>query len=67
MISKLKLKLENSRTAIRKLSDCIGTAYVASSNEPSDEDISVKSNDVEQQDCQFGSDFKYTTNVSTRR
>lgn len=61
------MELAKSRTTIRKLSDCIGTTVVSSSNESSDDDFSSKSNDIEQQDVEFGADYLYTTNVSAEQ
>lgn len=66
-ISELYIKLERSRAAIRKLSDTIGTTFLTSSNDASDDDLSMKSNEVEQHDNEFGMDFTYTTNVGVEK
>lgn len=64
-VDELKVKLERSREAIKKLNQCIGTTNVASSSTgTSDDDFSSNSHEVEQEDCTFGKSYVFTTNVS---
>lgn len=63
LISELRIKLERSQAAIRILNQSIGTTILESSTDPSDDNISTKSNEVEQEDCHFGNGLKFTTNV----
>lgn len=67
LLKELQIKLENARTAIRTISEGIGTINLSSSNESSDNDFSPKSNDAEQLDCEFGTSFSFTTNVSVKK
>lgn len=69
VVSDIKVELENSRAAIRKLSQCLGTTIVSSSsatdNSTSDDDeMSGISSVAEQKDNEFASMYAFTTNVS---
>lgn len=64
MVGELKVKLENSRQALRKMSQCLGTTVVSSSSTETDEEYSSHSNEVDQQDPEFGKSHVFTTNVS---
>lgn len=68
MISEIKIELQNSRAALRKLSQCLGTTVVSSSsstgNSTSDDDLSGISSVAEQQDHEFAAMYTFTTNVS---
>lgn len=61
------IKLERTREALKKLSDCVGVTRVSDSSDSSDNESNLSSGSqirVEQHDADFGTAFTYTTNVS---
>lgn len=67
VVDELRIKLEKTQTAIRRLNKNLGTVVVTSSStdESSEEaELSAHSNEIEQMDNEFGENFAYTTNVS---
>lgn len=53
---------------MRKLGQRVGVTYVSSSsNSSSGDELSMVSNEVEQNDSEFAIDYTYTTNVSTQQ
>lgn len=66
-LSESVIKLERTREALKKLSDCVGVTRVCDSSDSSDNESNLSDGSqirIEQHDADFGATLSYTTNVS---